>query len=146
MGDLTALLGEAAAAFASTGSSVGAFDYLAGRHATCQAALVRKLGPNGFATAFDRGFRDGPSSDAGAAAATPEPDRAPARRPSPLTRREAEVAGLVAQGLSHRENATRLVLSQRTVETHVEHALVKLGFSSRPQLAAWVASQDDPQS
>jgi non-specific serine/threonine protein kinase len=38
------------------------------------------------------------------------------------------------------------VLSQRTVETHVERALVKLGFSSRPQLAAWVASQDDPQS
>jgi len=56
-----------------------------------------------------------------------------------LTRREQEVAALVAQGLSNREIATRLVISQRTAEAHVEHILVKLGFNSRLQIATWVA-------
>jgi DNA-binding NarL/FixJ family response regulator len=55
-----------------------------------------------------------------------------------LTRRESEVARLVAQGLSNREIATRLFLSVRTVETHVDRALGKLGFRSRTQLATWV--------
>jgi non-specific serine/threonine protein kinase len=142
--DAAVQLGRAAAAFASAGSSIDAVDYLAGGHKTCQAQLVGQLGPDGFATAYDAGFREEPSWDAGSAAAVAEPDRTPApNQPSRLTRREAEVAGLVAQGLTNKEIATRLVLSQRTVEAHVEHALVKLGFRSRGQLAAWVVSQDD---
>jgi predicted ATPase/DNA-binding CsgD family transcriptional regulator len=56
-----------------------------------------------------------------------------------LTRREQEVAGLVAAGLSNREIAERLVLSVRTAEAHVEHILTKLGFTSRAQIATWVA-------
>jgi DNA-binding NarL/FixJ family response regulator len=55
-----------------------------------------------------------------------------------LTRREAEVARLVAEGLTNREVAARLFLSVRTVETHVDRALGKLGFRSRTQLATWV--------
>ena len=58
-----------------------------------------------------------------------------------LTRREQQVAELVAEGLSNRAIADRLVISQRTVEGHVEHSLVKLGFTSRTQLAAWVHEQ-----
>ena len=54
-----------------------------------------------------------------------------------LTRRELEVAALVAQGLTNRDIAARLYLSVRTVETHVDHILAKLGFSRRTQLAAW---------
>ncbi len=54
-----------------------------------------------------------------------------------LTRRELEVAALVAQGLTSRDIAARLYLSVRTVETHVDHILAKLGFSRRTQLAAW---------
>jgi len=54
-----------------------------------------------------------------------------------LSRREAEVAGLVAEGLSNREIARRLVISERTAETHVQHILTKLGFGSRSQIAAW---------
>jgi predicted ATPase/DNA-binding CsgD family transcriptional regulator len=50
-----------------------------------------------------------------------------------------EVAGLVALGLSNREIATRLFLSVRTVEWHIEQILNKLGFSSRSQVAVWVA-------
>jgi DNA-binding NarL/FixJ family response regulator len=55
-----------------------------------------------------------------------------------LTRRETEVAHLVAQGLSNREIADGLVLSVRTVETHVDRVLGKLDFHTRTQLAAWV--------
>jgi predicted ATPase/DNA-binding CsgD family transcriptional regulator len=55
-----------------------------------------------------------------------------------LTRRATEVAGLVALGLTNREIAKRLFLSDRTVEWHIEQILNKLGFSSRSQIAAWV--------
>jgi non-specific serine/threonine protein kinase len=58
-----------------------------------------------------------------------------------LTRRELEVAGLVADGLSNRAIAAKLVISQRTAEGHVEHILTKLGFTSRSQIAAWSAEQ-----
>lgn len=61
----------------------------------------------------------------------------------PLTRREAEVAALVARGLSNRDIARDLVLSVRTVESHVDHALTKLGLNSRTQLAAWVLAGTD---
>lgn len=53
-----------------------------------------------------------------------------------LTARERQVAALVAQGLTNREIAARLVVSKRTVDAHVEHILAKLGFSSRVQVAA----------
>ncbi|HLQ56876.1 MAG TPA: helix-turn-helix transcriptional regulator [Streptosporangiaceae bacterium] len=54
-----------------------------------------------------------------------------------LTRRETEVATLVAQGLTNRDIAGRLYLSVHTVDTHVDHVLAKLGFSTRTQLVAW---------
>jgi DNA-binding NarL/FixJ family response regulator len=51
-----------------------------------------------------------------------------------LTSREQQVAALVAEGLSNREIAGRLVVSRRTVDAHVEHIFAKLGISSRVQL------------
>jgi non-specific serine/threonine protein kinase len=54
-----------------------------------------------------------------------------------LTKRELEVAILVARGLTNRGIAGQLYLSVRTVDTHVDHVLTKLGFSTRTQLAAW---------
>jgi non-specific serine/threonine protein kinase len=58
-----------------------------------------------------------------------------------LTRREAEVAALVERGLTNRQIAEELVIAQRTVDTHVERILSKLGFSTRTQIAAWSARQ-----
>ncbi|WP_326689916.1 LuxR C-terminal-related transcriptional regulator [Streptomyces sp. NBC_01795] len=52
-----------------------------------------------------------------------------------LTGREREVAGLVAQGLTNREIAERLVISKRTADAHVEHILSKLGCSGRAEIA-----------
>ena len=67
-----------------------------------------------------------------------EPDDAPPPGPRPtLTRRETEVAALVARGLTNRDIAAQLFLSVRTVEVHVDHILTKLGFRTRTQLAGW---------
>jgi DNA-binding NarL/FixJ family response regulator len=59
--------------------------------------------------------------------------------PVRLTTREREVAALIAQGLSNRDIAERLVISARTAETHVQHIMVKLGLTARAQIAAWTA-------
>ncbi|MET9272649.1 LuxR C-terminal-related transcriptional regulator [Kribbella sp. NPDC003557] len=58
----------------------------------------------------------------------------------PLSPREREVARLVADGLSNREIAARLVISERTAQNHVQHILDKLGFANRAQVAAWVST------
>jgi DNA-binding CsgD family transcriptional regulator len=56
----------------------------------------------------------------------------------PLSPREQEVALLVSHGLTNREIATRLIISERTVDAHVEHIRNKLGLRSRAHVAAWV--------
>src|SRR5439155_5214193 len=55
-----------------------------------------------------------------------------------LSRREQEVAALVAAGLSNRQIAERLFISERTAEYHVEQIRNKLGFHSRSQIARWI--------
>ncbi|MFC4604371.1 ATP-binding protein [Rhodococcus kronopolitis] len=58
-----------------------------------------------------------------------------------LTRRERQVADLVAQGLTNKAIAEQLVISPRTAQGHVEHVLTKLGFTSRSQIAAWTVER-----
>ncbi|MEU4668186.1 AAA family ATPase [Amycolatopsis sp. NPDC023774] len=55
----------------------------------------------------------------------------------PLTPREREIAGLVADGLANRAIAERLVVSERTVESHVRSILAKLDLANRTEIAAW---------
>ena len=61
-----------------------------------------------------------------------------------LTKRQVAVARLVAQGLTNREIASRLFISDRTAEGHVEQIRNKLGFTSRAQVAAWAAQHLPP--
>jgi DNA-binding CsgD family transcriptional regulator/sugar lactone lactonase YvrE len=61
-----------------------------------------------------------------------------------LTPREREVAGLVAAGLTNRQIAERLVISERTAEAHLEHIRAKLECRSRVQVAAWFAETTRP--
>ena len=60
--------------------------------------------------------------------------------PGPLGPREADVARLVAEGLTNKQIGARLFISERTVDSHVRSILNKLGFSSRAQIAAWMAA------
>jgi DNA-binding NarL/FixJ family response regulator len=74
---------------------------------------------------------------------TPAAAQEPARQSASdtLTAREREIANLVADGLSNRDIAERLAITEGTVEVHVKHILGKLGFSSRAQVAGWFALQ-----
>ena len=78
----------------------------------------------------------------------PAPDRTSAAatdsQSTRLTRREREVAILVALGLTNRQIAERLVLSVGTAERHVANILSKLGYHSRAQIAAWAVERGLP--
>jgi DNA-binding NarL/FixJ family response regulator len=63
-----------------------------------------------------------------------------------LTRRERDVAGLIAAGRSNRQIAEELVISEGTVEVHVKHILSKLAFRSRSQVAVWASQHGLDQS
>jgi DNA-binding CsgD family transcriptional regulator/tetratricopeptide (TPR) repeat protein len=67
--------------------------------------------------------------------------RLPAADGSPLSPRELEVARLVARGLTNKQIGGALFVSERTAENHVQHILIKLGFSNRSQIAAWLATE-----
>src|SRR5262249_56247306 len=84
------------------------------------------------ATAYALGEPAQPKARSGTGPATAHPGR--------LTRREQDVAVLVARGLSNGEIAGELVIAPRTVETHVQHIMDKLGVSPRPHTAACSAA------
>lgn len=58
-----------------------------------------------------------------------------------LTRREREIVGLLAQGLTNRQIAQQLVLSERTVDAHSGNIMRKLGLRTRTAIAAWAVHQ-----
>ncbi|HKT82710.1 MAG TPA: LuxR C-terminal-related transcriptional regulator, partial [Solirubrobacterales bacterium] len=64
----------------------------------------------------------------------------------PLSRRELEVAELLASGLTNRQISSKLHLSERTVDAHAEHIRGKLGVRSRAQIAAWVMQRAAPRA
>ena len=72
---------------------------------------------------------------------SPTPERSLAHEASHLTRREKEIAALVSRGFTSRQIASKLVLSERTVDKHVANILKKLSLHSREQIAARLAEQ-----
>jgi len=71
----------------------------------------------------------------------PEPSRPPGDL-YPLSKREAEVARLVAEGLTNKQIAERIWRGERTVETQVQNCFNKLGFHNRSELTRWVVEHD----
>ena len=71
----------------------------------------------------------------------PSPRRAAKRAYDGLTERERTIAVRIARGQSSREIADALVISERTVETHIGNILAKLGYNARTQIAAWAAEK-----
>jgi len=100
-----------------------------------------RIGDTAFEAARTRGAGLTVEAAVGYALREAEPSGVPDESPNPLTRREREVAELVASGLSNKDIAAQLVISLRTAEGHVEKILAKQGFRTRAQIAAWVTQQ-----
>lgn len=124
------------------GAPLSGYGHLARYHDECEAETVKALGDAAFSAAFKRGARL--SYGDALAYALQEDKHVDERSATPLTPRETEIAQLVAQGLTNKEIAASLVISQRTAEGHIEHILSKLGYRSRAQIAVWVKEQDRP--
>jgi non-specific serine/threonine protein kinase len=133
------LLGAADEFTRSVGSSTVLVPGLSVYQDECERRTREAMSEQAFTAARRRGTALG--FDAAVAYAlgeqiSPSPTSA---GPSPApTKREREVATLIAEGLTNKEIAARLVISPRTAQGHVEHLLTKLGFNSRAQIAAWV--------
>jgi DNA-binding CsgD family transcriptional regulator len=139
------MLGAAEMLYDSTGASIATlFPELVSEHDKSVAAARAALGDQTYAAAFRRG-RQMPLAhaldDAEHTRRSTRSGQVDAGGGGSLTSREEEVAGLLAQGLSNKAIAKCLVIGQRTAENHVENVLVKLGLTSRSQVAAWVAEQ-----
>jgi len=107
-------------AVAALGAARFAAEVTAGKRMSREAAISLALGESAQVAAAA-------SNNAGA---------------GPLGKREADVARLVADGLSNKQIGARLLISERTVETHVRSILNKLGLNSRAQVAVWVTEHD----
>jgi predicted ATPase/DNA-binding CsgD family transcriptional regulator len=113
------------------------------QHKRCVAVTHERLGAASFERAFSRGraMSVGEAADFALGQAPARRDGAalaPAKPAVALSRRELEIAKLIAEGLTNKEVAARLFISNRTVGTHVTNMLNKLGLSSRTQLALWL--------
>jgi predicted ATPase/DNA-binding CsgD family transcriptional regulator len=138
------LLGMASRLWRELHAPIPRLGHIAGSHGRWEAKARAALGDHAFAAAFDGGAAL--AVDAVIAEALDERNYHPVRHREPtrpgrsaLTRRERQVAALVAQGLGNRGIADRLVIAQRTAESHVENILSKLGFTRRTQIADWVS-------
>jgi DNA-binding NarL/FixJ family response regulator len=134
------LLGAADRLNTDIGTSITSSRHLVGFHDAHERQIRDALDDAAFTEAFRHG--QALTYDDALAYALDEP-RQPAPTPhegtwTPLTRREHQVADLIAKGLSNRDIAASLVISQRTAESHVQHILTKLGFTSRAQVATWI--------
>ena len=107
------------------------------------AAVRSGLTDKGFAAAWAQGqaltLEDAVREALAPGRADAPEAAAPGGEPIRLTRREREVAALIAGGLSNPQIAAELVITRRTAANHVEHILNKLGFHARTQVAVWAA-------
>jgi non-specific serine/threonine protein kinase len=141
------LFGAAAMVWRSMGTDQPEFHPFADSHNLCETQLRKALGDQAYAAALRRGAELTVEQAVDQALDRDRPAKPPSKPQAgeaPLTAREREVAVLIARGLSNKDIAGNLVISQRTAEGHVEHILAKLGFSSRVQIATWAGSHLGP--
>ncbi|MGV0676288.1 LuxR family transcriptional regulator [Mycolicibacterium fortuitum] len=142
------LLGAAQRAWEPIGNYPGGFE-LPNWNDEISEELRAALGDNEFEALLAEGRALSVDKAVGEAMGDPEPAPAapalPDRPLASLSRREAEVAGMVAEGMTNKQIAQALVLSLRTVESHVEHIFAKLGVRSRTQVAVLYAAGQPPR-
>jgi non-specific serine/threonine protein kinase len=141
------LLGAADTLWERTGKRLGGTAAIEGLHQRAENTARGGLGDKRYV----RLFRDGAGRERGeiVGLAIGDADRLPAATSGRLTKREREVAALAGEGLTSSQIAGRLVISSRTVNTHIASIYAKLGISSRVQLVTWLAAgpggtQKDP--
>ncbi|HSV38631.1 MAG TPA: LuxR C-terminal-related transcriptional regulator [Nocardioidaceae bacterium] len=132
------LMGSVMAALRSIGATL--FQHLQDAHDRCVEACREALGDSPFQKTLDDGAALSFDEAVGLALGrrTAAPTGAEPEQVVRLTKREAEVADLVALGLTNREIAEKAFISQRTAEGHVDRIMRKFGFTTRSQIAAWV--------
>jgi DNA-binding CsgD family transcriptional regulator/tetratricopeptide (TPR) repeat protein len=144
------LFGQADAMWQASSAPLAGFGLLRGFHDGGAETAHKVLGASAYRRAFEEGARMATAEAVwfalGSAAPSKPGSGSPAERSAsgtknPLTRRETEVAAMVVRGLTNKEIAGALVIAQRTVESHVEHIMAKLSFTSRAQIAAWAADR-----
>jgi predicted ATPase/DNA-binding CsgD family transcriptional regulator len=137
------LLGASRALWEKFGSSLVAFSYFQRFREPIEQQVREVLS----AHSYEELFREGANMDIDKAidyALERKTAEQSGGRASVLTHREQQIAELICEGLSNRDLADRLVISQRTVESHIEHIMSKLDFNSRAQIATWVVETKPP--
>ncbi|MFC9358531.1 protein kinase [Rhodococcus sp. NPDC057014] len=135
------LMGAAEAIGHAVGSSSVFVPDLAVHHDECEQVVRGALTEKDYEQAQQQGRNmDLDSAVAYAVGERLQKDSGPSGSVK-LTKRERQVAELIAEGMTNKAIAARLVISVRTAQGHVEHILTKLGFNSRAQVAAWVVEE-----
>ncbi|WP_331752725.1 LuxR C-terminal-related transcriptional regulator [Streptomyces anthocyanicus] len=138
------LLGGSTALWRQVGTTLWGVRALSNLHTETENTLMLSLGAERFTQVYAHGTKLEVSELIDIACghrqhtASSPPDEVNGSALGPLTPREREVADLIAEGLTNRQIAERLVISKRTADTHVEHILTKLGVASRVQVAGLV--------
>jgi predicted ATPase/DNA-binding CsgD family transcriptional regulator len=139
------LLGAADTVRTEAGANI--MPFLAQLLAQASDSAIAALGAARYTAEFDAGKRLDRDTALALALGKPVQDAVAASGDAGaglLGKREADVARLVADGLTNKQIGTRLFISERTVDSHVRSILNKLGFNSRAQIAAWMASPNPP--
>ncbi|NEW42231.1 LuxR family transcriptional regulator [Nocardia cyriacigeorgica] len=136
------LVGATVSVGESAGGQAATIVELFGHHTRAKKYAARALGQRTYAAMVRRGQ----DLDIDEAIAYALEEQASAQQHGTvamavLTRREKQIAELIAEGLTNRAIAEKLVISPRTAAGHVEHILSKLHFTTRAQVAAWVVGQ-----
>jgi predicted ATPase/DNA-binding CsgD family transcriptional regulator len=138
------LMGAAEGIWRDIGTDIDAFaPQMAADSAACRRTARSLLGASGYSAAHAKGLAMGIRGAIATALDDSTPQTEAGER-SPLSSRERQVAALIAEGRRNREVAEVLVLSVRTIDSHVERIMAKLGVHSRAQIAVWVAQQAGP--
>jgi DNA-binding CsgD family transcriptional regulator len=144
------LFGAAEASLEAAGGVLYAYVQDRSLHEQAVDAIRSRLDEAAFSAAWAKGaamsigeaVEYALSGEEQAPPATSVPGQPPTgTQPPPLSRRECEVADLVACGLTNRQIATELSISEHTVANHLAKIRRKLGLHSRSQLTAWVVEQ-----
>jgi predicted ATPase/DNA-binding SARP family transcriptional activator/DNA-binding CsgD family transcriptional regulator len=115
--------------------------YMADTRSRLDGAVWETMFKDGRAMSLEEAIGYALSDEEDVVPSSPTPEQSRSEQPPALTRREEEVATLVARGLTNRQIASELHLSERTVENHVSNILDKLRLVSRAEIAAWTTQQ-----